>query len=84
MYKTNAERYTEYNKVLTTAWKASDNTRAQFLANYCATDEHCTIDLCETNGADLIDEKGNVICTFEATGCELNIAPNSVIMLSIK
>lgn len=84
MYKTNAERYTEYNKVLTTAWKASDNTRAQFLANYCDTDEHCTIDLCETNGADLIDEKGNVICTLEATVCELNIAPNSVIMLSIK
>lgn len=82
MYKTNAERSTEYNKVLTSAWKASDNTRAQFLANYCATDEKCTVDLSNTNGADLLDQNGNVIATLDATVCELKVTANSVMMLA--
>ncbi len=84
MYKTRAERFTEYQKVLTTAWAASDGTRAQFLANYCNTAEKCRIDLTGTYGADLIDEKGNIIGTLDAAVCELNIAANSVRMISFK
>ncbi len=84
MYKTRAERFTEYQKVLTTAWAASDGTRAQFLANYCNAAEKCRIDLTGTNGADLIDEKGNIIGTLDAAVCELNIAANSVRMISFK
>lgn len=84
MYKTRTERTTQYQKVLTTAWEASDGTRAQFLANYCLTDEKCTIDLTGTNGADLMDEKGNITGTLDAAVCELNIAANSVAMISFK
>lgn len=84
MYKTRAERFTEYPKVLTTAWKASDGTRAQFLANYCLTDEKCTIDLTGTNGAELIGENGNVMAILDAAVCKLNIAANSVVMVRFK
>jgi hypothetical protein len=84
IYKTNAEWFKEYDKVLSTAWKASDGTRAQFLANYCSTCEKCEIELTDTNGADLIDQNGNVIETLEATTCELEIAPNSIIMILFK
>lgn len=84
MYKTNAERFTEYDKVLTSAWRASDGSRAQFVANYCATDEKYTIDLTATNGADLIDEKGNLVDALDADVYELTIAANSVMMISFK
>lgn len=81
MYKTNAERFTEYKKVLTSAWKASDGTRAQFLANYCKTTEKCTVDFTDTNGAKLIDQNGNVIKTLAAELCTISIPPYSVQMI---
>lgn len=84
IYKTGADWFKEYDKVLTTAWKASDGTRAQFLANYCPTFEKCKIELEGTNGADLIDQNGNVIGTLDATTSELEIAPNSVMMILFK
>ena len=84
MYKTNQERYTEYQKVLTTAWKSSDGTRAQFMANYCNTAEKFTIDLTNTNGADLIDENGNIIGMLDAAVCQLEIKSNSVQMIKFK
>jgi len=84
MYKTNAERFTEYPCVLTTAWKASDGTRAQFLANYCLQDKNCDIDLSGTNGAELIDQNGNVIKTLSAEVCTINIPKNSVTMILFK
>ncbi len=84
MYKTNAERKTEYNAVLSTAWIASDGTRAQFLASYRNKAEQCTIDLTETGGADLIDQSGAVIKTLDAAVCELEIPPHSVIMIKFK
>ncbi len=84
MYKTNAERFTEYSSVLTSAWEASDGTRAQFLANYCLDAKKCTIDLTGTNGADLIDENGKVIGCLEANVCELEVNANSVQMLALK
>ncbi|MBR3969080.1 MAG: hypothetical protein IKJ93_05785 [Clostridia bacterium] len=84
MYKTNAERFTEYPTVLTTAWQASDGTQAQFFANYCQTPQNITIDLSKTNGADLIDEKGNVIDSLVSTVCELEISANSVGMIVFK
>ena len=46
MYKTNAERFTEYPAVLTTAWKSSDGTRAQFFANYCTSTQKISLDFC--------------------------------------
>ena len=84
MYKTNQERFTEYNSVLTTAWKASDGTRAQFLANYCPQDKNCTIDLSGTNGAEVIDQNGNIIKTLLAQACTINISKNSVAMILFK
>ena len=84
MYKTNAERFTEYPAVLTTAWEESDGTRAQFLANYCLTTQKITIDLRNTNGADLIDENGNVIKVLDSAICELEILANSVSMIVFK
>lgn len=84
MYKTNAERFTEYPTVLTTAWSASDGTRAQFLANYCGEDKLCTVDLSATNGADLIDTNGNVIKALTADVCTITIPKNSVGMILFK
>lgn len=84
MYKTNAERFTEYPSVLTTAWKAGDGTRAQFLANYCTHDKNCTIDLSGTNGAELIDQNGNVIKTLSADLCTISVPKNSVVMVLSK
>ena len=84
MYKTNAERKTEYDAVLTTAWIASDGTRAQFLASYRNQVEKCTIDLTDTNGADLIDQNGAVIKTLDAAVCKLEILPHSVMMIKFK
>ena len=84
MYKTNQERFTEYDSVLTTAWQASDGTRAQFLANYCLTDKKITLDLSGTNGADLIDENGNITGSLNAESCELEISAHSVKMLIFK
>ena len=84
MYKTNQERFTEYPCVLTTAWRASDNTRAQFLANYCQTAKKITIDLSNTNGAEQIDESGNVISVLNAEICELEISAHSVSMIAFK
>ena len=81
MYKTNQERFTEYKKVLTSAWKSSDDTCAQFLANYCKTTEECSIDLTNTNGAKLIDQNGNVIKTLAAELCTISIPPYSVQMI---
>lgn len=84
MYKTNAERFTEYPSVLTTAWKASDGTRAQFLANYCTKDNTCTIDLRDTNGAEVIDQDGNVVNSLLADVCTINVPKNSVVMILFK
>lgn len=81
MYKTNAERFTEYPVVLTSAWEASDGTCAQFLANYCLTDEKCRIDLTSTNGAELINQNGEVVKTLAAEVCTLSIPPHSVQMI---
>lgn len=84
MYKTNAERFTQYPCVLTTAWKASDGTHAQFLANYCLQDKVCTIDLSNTKGAEVIDQNGNVIKTLSAEVCTINVPRNSVVMILFK
>ena len=84
MYKTNAERFTEYPAVLTTAWKASDGTRAQFFANYCTSTQKISLNLNGTKGADMIDQSGNVICKLDATICELEIPANSVGMIIFK
>ncbi len=84
MYKTNAERFTEYNAVLTTAWQASDGTRAQFLASYRNQAEKCEIDLTKTNGADLIDQNGNVIKTLRAEICNITVPAHSVVMIAFK
>lgn len=84
MYKTNAERFTEYPSVLTTAWKASDGTCAQFLANYCLEDKNCTIDLSGTNGAELIDQSGNIIKTLLPEMCTITVQKNSVVMILFK
>ncbi len=84
MYKTNHERFTEYPSVLTTAWEASDSTRAQFLANYCTEDKVCTIDLSGTNGADIIDQNGNVIGELEPDICSITMQKNSVKMILFK
>lgn len=84
MYKTNQERFTEYSSVLTTAWQASDGTRAQFFANYCPTAKKITLDLSGTNGADLIDENGNVTGSLNAEVCELEISANCVKMIAFK
>lgn len=84
MYKTNAERFTEYPAVLTTAWKASDGTCAQFFANYCTSTQKISLNLNGTNGADMIDQSGNVICKLDATICELEIPANSVGMIVFK
>ena len=84
MYKTNAERFTEYPAVLTTAWESSDGGRAQFLANYCNENKMCTIDLSCTNGADLIDQDGNVVKSIPAENCVIEVPRNSVMMLALK
>ena len=84
MYKTNAERFTEYPAVLTTAWESSDGGRAQFLANYCNENKMCTIDLSCTNGADLIDQDGNVVKSIPAENCVIEVSRNSVMMLALK
>ncbi len=84
MYKTDEDRFTEYPKVLTTAWKASDGTWAQFLANYCSSLEKCRIDLTGTKGAEMIDENGNVVEVLDAAVCELEIPACSVRMLRLK
>ena len=84
MYKTNAERMTEYPVVLTTAWASSDGTCAQFVASYRNRSEEFTIDLTHTNGADLIDENGTVIKTLAAEVCSLTIPARSVMMLAFK
>lgn len=84
MYKTNAERFTEYPSVLTAAWIAGDGTRAQFLANYCNEEKECTIDLSGTNGADLIDQDGNIIKSLPNGSCDITIQKNSVIMILYK
>lgn len=84
MYKTNAERFTEYPAVMTTAWKASDGTCAQFFANYCTSTQKISLNLNGTNGADMIDQSGNVICKLDATICELEIPANSVGMIVFK
>ena len=84
MYKTNAERFTEYPVVLTTAWEASDGTKAQFVASYRNRTEDFTIDLTHTNGADLVDENGTVIKTLAAEVCSLTIPAHSVMMLAFK
>ena len=84
MYKTNAERMTEYPVVLTTAWASSDGTCAQFVASYRNRSEEFTIDLTHTNGADLIDENGTVIKTLAAEVCSLTIPAHSVMMLAFK
>lgn len=81
MYKTNQERFTEYQKVLTSAWISSDGTRAQFLANYCQTAEECRIDLTGTSGAKLIDQNGEVIKMLAADVCTLSVPPYSVQMI---
>lgn len=84
IYKTNAERFTEYPAVLTAAWQASDGSRAQFLANYCTKAQKINLDLCSTNGADMIASNGDIICTLNAEICELEVLANSVNMLVFK
>ncbi len=84
MYKTNAERFTEYPSVLTTAWKASDGTKSQFLANYCFEIKECTVDLRGTNGADLVNQNGDVITTLLPEICKIELLGNSVLMILFK
>lgn len=84
MYKTHEERFTEYPVVLTTAWEASDGTRAQFMASYRNRAEEFTIDLTNTCGADLVDENGCVLKTLSAEICSLTIPAHSVQMIVFK
>ena len=84
MYKTDEERFTEYPKVLTTAWTADDGSRAQFLVNYCGSPEKCRIDLTGTKGAELIDEMGNVTETLAADVCELIVPACGIKMLRLQ
>ena len=84
MYKTNQERFTEYPSVLTTAWEASDGTRAQFLANYCSDAKECVVDLTNTNGADVIDQEGCTVMSLGAQKCVVNIKANSALMILFK
>lgn len=84
MYKTNAERFTEYPAVITTAWEASDGTRAQFLANYCAESKECTINLNDTNGADILDCNGEVVVSLTADKCTFKVPKNSAMMILFK
>ena len=81
MYKPDSEYVTEYPAVLTTAWQASDGKRAQFFANYLKQKEICTLDLTDTNGADVIDENGVVVENLMPAVCTLEIPAGSVRMI---
>lgn len=85
MYKVNYDYSTDYPAVLTTAWTEEDGgTKAQFLANYLAEDVKCKIDLSETDGAEIIDENGNVTGHLDGGVKELTVPASSVIMLLLK
>lgn len=84
MYKPGSEKYVEYPSVLTSAWQADDGTKAQFFASYRKQDEKITIDLSGYNGAELLDENGNIILELCASMCEITIPAHSVRMLSLK
>lgn len=81
MYKPITDYVTQYPAVLTTAWQASDGTKAQFFASYRKQEEKCTVDLTGTKGAYLMDENGKTIKTLKAEKCEITIPKHSVRML---
>ena len=82
MYNVDCDGYhTDYPAVLTTAWQASNGTTAQFLASYRKKEETCIVDLIGTNGAELIDEQGNVIATLGAEKVTVKVPAHSVRML---
>ncbi len=81
MCKPKTDYVTDYPSVLTTAWQASDGTKAQFLASYRKQEENCTIDLTGTNGAKVVDENGDIIETLGAEICEIVMPAHSVKMI---
>ncbi len=70
-----------YPAVMSTAFRASDGTTAQFLATYRTVEETCTVDLTSTGGADLIDEQGIVLATLPADKVTLALPPHCIRML---
>ena len=84
MYKPQSDFVTYYPSVLTTAWRADDGSKAQFLANYCEGDKTCKIDLTDTCGAKVIDENGKTVNTLSSAVHSIKIPKNSVIMLLLQ
>lgn len=82
MYKPETDFAREYPAVLTTAFKAADGTKAQFLAAYRNREERCTVDLTHTNGAKLLDRDGTILATLKAEPCEITVPACGVRMLS--
>ena len=80
MHKVNLDYYTEYPAVLTSAWRASDTSKAQFIANYLTRDVQCTVTLPD-GGAKLIDQKGNTVKTIDSGRSEITVPASSVMML---
>ena len=80
MHKKLFEYFTEVPAVLTTAWRASNGSKAQFLANYLKTDAECEIYLPESGGR-LVDENGNISKTLEGGKCTIKVPASSVIMI---
>lgn len=84
MYSTFSNNPTYHPAVLTTAYVAKDGSMAQFLATYRTQEESCSIDLTGTDGAELVDETGEILAVLPADKVPLTLPPHSLRMLTIK
>ncbi len=81
MYNIKMKYDTLYPAVLTTAWKGTDGSKVQFFASYRKVNENCTVDLRNTNGAEIIDANGKVERILPADVYKLTIPPHSIKMI---